>query len=101
MFDATLQVLKITVETVEDGSLQIILFIGFALPVGPGQAMAVPAGVLRIPLNKDAAIEHGNEVLAKANDLPDPPQDSGLVVAQNLQGVDQAAKMDQQMRGQR
>jgi hypothetical protein len=91
MFDATLQILQIVIETTQDGVIQLVLFVGFALPVGNGQAMPVPAGIVRVPLNKAAALKHGQELVDAANDLPDAPKESGIVIASSLNGVDEAA----------
>jgi hypothetical protein len=57
-FDATIRVIEADVEVIEtDGNLyeqQLLLITGALAPVGNNQAIQVPLGVLRIPLDYDS-----------------------------------------------
>ena len=98
MFDSTLQALNVEVVGAED-HVQLVIVIGLVLPVGPGQAVPVPAGVVRVPMSKAAAEARGQDLLDAAADLPDAPKPSGLVVANSLAGVDQAVQQAEQFKG--
>lgn len=58
-FDATIRVIEVEVEVPDapESSLyeqQLLLITGALAPVGPNQAIQVPLGVLRIPLDYDS-----------------------------------------------
>lgn len=96
MFDATLQAISVEVHPQED-HVQVATVVGIAIPVAPGQAMPVPAGIFRVLMGKEAAIRHANELLDAAENLPDPQKPSGIVVANSLAGVDTAVKQQDQL----
>lgn len=98
MFDATLGVLKI--EVLEgDTFVTLVQHIGIGLPVGPDQQMPVHTGTVRVPLSKEAALLHGQQLIDAASRLPETKPASPLVVASSLDGVDKAADIDKKFRG--
>lgn len=106
MFDATIQAAGMEITSGED-HVVLAIIMGLSVPMGQspdGQIMMgqLPAGVIRVALARDPAIEHGSALKEAGEALPEPqPQSqSNLVVAQNLQGVDRAAKLANQFRGQ-
>lgn len=105
MFDITLNAVDLDVGETELGGqpvAQLSFVLGIMLPLasGPGQPpLIAPSGVVRIPLDKEGAINLFREGLEVAENLPDPPKDSGLVLANNLDGVDRVAKAEADLRG--
>jgi len=67
-----------------------------AIPVGPGQAAPFPLGALRFPMNK-ATIESLAEQFAEAAKHMKEP--SKLEIANSLDGVDQATKFSESLKG--
>lgn len=95
MFDVTLQPLRIDIEQASDEHANIVVNMG--LPVSPQQAMGL--GTVRIPVGKQG-IDVVIQQLAEVRDnLKDPAPQSDLIVAQNLDGVQQAADMNAKFRG--
>lgn len=71
----------------EDPVLEVVVPVGFPLPVAGNQAVAAHIGTLRFGLDRDSAIKFFTEGLQQAEDLPPP---SKLEVAASLEGVDKA-----------
>jgi hypothetical protein len=86
-----LQALNVEILEAEN-HLQLAVTLGIVLPVGPGQVVPLPAGIVRVPLSKEAAKTTGQGLLDGAENLPDPPATSDLVIANSLAGVDQAVQ---------
>jgi hypothetical protein len=100
MFDTTIQVLRPDVVVAEDNShLQLVFITGIPLPVGPDQFMPIQTGVYRVPMTKKAAKEIYETLGEAIEQLEDEKPASPLVVANSLQGVEQAAGLDQKLRG--
>lgn len=106
MFDITLQIGHMEIERAED-HIQIRMHPVLLLPVGNGQAMPVPFGVVRVPMALEAATNHANEILAaiegdsEDGEQPKPKaqKPSSLVIANSMQGVDKVAEQDAKFRG--
>lgn len=108
MLDSTLQIMSADVAVSED-HLQLVFTTAFAMPMGmtPNgpQYMPVSDGVYRVPMRKETAIEYANKILTEAGDLPDTPQPpaqkpADILVANNMNDVQNVAKQTQQFRGQ-
>lgn len=101
MFDATIQAASIEIVGGED-HVALALIMGLSIPVGQGPEGVImgllPAGVIRVALGRDAAIEYGGNLKEAGEALPEPKPESDLVVAKSLRGVDRAAKLAEQFR---
>jgi hypothetical protein len=92
MFDTTIQVARMEV-LLENDNLQLVAVLGLVVPIQQGgqiQQALIPAGVIRIPLGREAALETAKVLQENAEKLPKP---SDLVVAQPGD-VDRIAKVD-------
>lgn len=87
--------------------LQLVFTDAIGLPVGMGpqgpQILPVPAGVNRYPMRKETALDFAEKIKETAEKLPDTPipgqQRSDLVIANDMQAIDNVAKQTQQFRG--
>lgn len=103
MFDATLQVIDIQVSVPEpdakvgpDGGVMTMAWIlGLMLPVGPGQAMPLPAGIVRANIGKEQAEKLGEAISKGAKNLKPA---SKLVRATDVKAAEQAAEAVQGFR---
>lgn len=101
-FDATLRALDIQIiePTDEDQhSTQIAVIVGLVLPIaqGPGQPpIPAPLGILRFDVEKEALNALGADAQVVADKLKGR---SNVVLANSLEGVDQAAEFQQGLRG--
>lgn len=83
----------------EDESHLILQFIlGVVIPGPGGQKGILPAGAIKVPIGKDMAIKKAKEMLEAAEALPDPPKESGLIVPQSAEEVEQVAAVDDAIR---
>lgn len=98
MFDATIQVVGLEVLKGDDHAV-LVAVVGLALPTPQGP-MPVPAGNFRVPMSKETAMELAQKLGTVAADLPDTKAASDLIVAGNLDGVDKAARINEQFKGQ-
>jgi hypothetical protein len=98
MQDSTLKVAAMEVVPAED-HIQLVIMTGLDVPVGPGQAMRMIDGVIRVPMGREPAIEHGRALVA-AGEAMEEKKETDLVVANSLAGVEEAAKTAQKFRGQ-
>lgn len=96
MFDATLQAIAVEVVP-EETHVALVIMLGLALPTPDGKVLRVPGGILRLPMSRDAAIKHGTELKDAGESVPEK-KESDLVVANSLQGVDEAARANAQFR---
>jgi hypothetical protein len=92
----------------EDGSpvegpmtLAIALAALFPTPQGP---MPVQMGIIRIPMSPKAARQLGQQLIDGAETMPEPKEDSGLVIASSMADAEavaqQAAKVEK-LKGER
>lgn len=110
MFDATLSVIQTQVETIEPdpeagrlGGIMLLHVIGIAVPVGNGQLAQIPVGIVRVPMDRETAIEQGTALTEAGEALPEPAG-SGLgdfVVASNMTQAEQEARSQEALRGHR
>lgn len=105
MIDAIIQPLQIdlavpTDEQIAEGAnaLQVNITFGAALPFGqPGQPpIALPLGVLRVPIIREQALSLGDKLKEEGERLPKP---SALITANSLEGVDKVANFTDGLRG--
>ncbi len=96
MFDTTLQITGVEIAA-EDGAamLQILVGVGFGLPVGPGQVIPITAGRYRLPFDRDQSIQLSKALAEAADKLKRP---SNLIVADTAT-AERAVSIDQQVRG--
>jgi hypothetical protein len=103
MFDLTLQIGHVEVVP-NDDHIVINMHPVMLLPVGNGQAMPVPCGIVRVPMAKDAAATHAEAILdvveGNEGEAPKPQSKSDLVIANSMQGVDKVADQAKKFRGQ-
>jgi hypothetical protein len=99
MHDTTIQALDIQVVPAED-HIQLVVATGIVLPVGNGQALPLPTGVYRVPMSKIAAQTRGQELIDAAENLPDPPPTSDLIVPGSPAEVQAAAAAHQRINDQ-
>lgn len=98
-FDASIQAFDIQVISVEEESHLILQFIlGVVIPGPGGQKGILPAGAIKVPIGKDMAIKKAKEMLEAAEALPDPPKESGLIIPQSAEEVEQVAAVDDAIR---
>ena len=98
-FDASIQAFDIQVISVEEESHLILQFIlGVVIPGPGGQKGILPAGAIEVPIGKDMAIKKAKEMLEAAEALPDPPKESGLIIPQSAEEVEQVAAVDDAIR---
>lgn len=96
-FDGTVQSIRMDILSETDHViLQFLLAITIPGPKGPQGIL--PAGVLKIPLSREDAIEKAKELLEAAEALPEPKPESDLVVVGNMDQAAQVAEMDKQIR---
>lgn len=99
-FDATIRVGDVSLQLIEDESgksyeAQLILGVMALAPVGPNQAIPVPFGALRVPLDKKstqdliAQLQQADEQLSERVNID---------IAGSMAGVDQAAKLQAGLR---
>jgi hypothetical protein len=100
MFDLSIQIVGIDA-VADDDHVTLLVQPALLLPVGPGQAMPLPIGVVRMPISKDQALAHAEAIKTAAENVDDSKQKakSDLVIANSMQGVDEAARQAQQFRG--
>jgi hypothetical protein len=96
-FEASINVGNIGLDKTDDNK-QLTLHLGIvqALPfAGPdGQPMLAPLGSLSFGLDRETAMEIGQQLQAEGESL-DPP--SKLAVAHSIQDAEQAAKVTEQV----
>jgi hypothetical protein len=99
-FDATIRVGEASVAVLEDPQgkkteAHLILGVLAVAPVGPGQAIPIPLGVLRVPVDKRSITQLRKE-LEQAEEQMEERSD--IQIATSLDGVDQAAQKVQNLR---
>lgn len=104
-FDASIQAFDIQVIPVEEESHLILQFLlGLVVPGPQGQKGILPAGAIKVPVGRDMAIQKAKEILEAAEALPEPKQDSGLIISGDVEGAQrvaqQAAEMDKALHGE-
>ena len=98
-FDASIQAFDVQVIPVEDEHHLILQFIlGVVIPGPGGQKGILPAGAIKVPIGKEMAINKAKEMLEIAEALPDPPKESGLIIPQSAEEVEQVAQVDTAIR---
>jgi hypothetical protein len=99
-FDTTLRVGEASLQPIEDENgnvyeAQLVLGTITLLPVGPGQAVPMPIGAYRVPLNRDAIkalYEQFGQALEVIKERPN------IAIAGSMDGVEQAAQAQQGLR---
>lgn len=100
MFDVKLQAFSFDVTVDEEqGQLEIVSTVGFLMPVSPTQLAPIAIGVVRQPIAKETALQYSDELREAAEKCPDPPKQSNIEVASSLQGVEEAMKVEKNLRG--
>lgn len=100
MFDVKLQAFQFDIAVDEaQGLVEIVSTVGFLLPVGPNQMAPIAIGVVRQPMAKDTALQYADELRKAGEACPDPPKQSNIEVATSLQGVEEAMKVEKNLRG--
>lgn len=100
-FDAKIRVAEVGIqlnrESEDELALEAEMILGVmaVAPVGPGQAIPVPLGTLRVPLDKNSVVSLGEQFTKAAEQMKEP---SKLEVASSLEGVEQAAKITEGLR---
>lgn len=100
-FDATLRVGEASVQLQKENDdapayeAQLVLGLLALAPVAPDQALPIPLGTLRCPLNLDA-IESLIDSLSRARDQMS--RKPNIAIASSLEGVDRAAEFQQGLR---
>lgn len=97
MFDITLQVVGIEIVKVDD-HLELHFIVALAIPNGPGQIAHLPAGIVRIGVSRDTAIEKGQELVTEGEALP-KKTDIQIATSLNEDEVKKAADFEQSLRG--
>lgn len=103
MFDLTLQPIGFNAE-VRDEVLVVSIGVGMTLPISPGPdqpPIVAPTGQVQFPMNKQSAEMLALSITKAVEQMPDPKHESDLVVANSLSGVEQAAKLAQNLKGDR
>lgn len=92
-FDTTINPLQFNIAVSEtDGHLEFVIVTGTLLPVPQGM-LPLPIGVYRVPFPTKASAEEFYEQLGKAlEEVPEDKKDSGLVIANNVNQVNQMAE---------
>lgn len=99
MFDATLSVADMKIG-VEEGAnhLEIMVTLGIGIPTPQG-IMPLPAGVLRIPLDRNQSEQLSKALAEASTQLAEPAKQSDIIIAGNMAQADRAAKINQSVRG--
>lgn len=71
---------------------------GLVVPGPGGQKGILPAGVIKVPIGRDMAINKAKALLEAAESLPEPKPESDLIVAGNMNQAKQVADMDEAIR---
>lgn len=90
IYDTTFQTLDLQVAQT-DSALQLIIAVGSVIPTPQGPA-PLPAGVHRYHVSKEVALNYAQQIITAAEQLPDTPKPSDLIIAGNLGDVDKAAQ---------
>lgn len=99
MFNVDFQVINVGIVE-RDNGLELQLTVGLAVPQGPNEPPAfLPAGMVRVPLGKEASIQTGETLIEKANALPEPPKESSIIIPESPADVDRAAKIVEDVKG--
>lgn len=98
MFDLRLQIIGAEAVPFDEGvDLIVAPALVLATPNGP---MPLQLGLIHSPISKDTATELIKKLQAAIDgEEYEPPQPSDLVVAKSLAGVEDVAKMEQQIKG--
>lgn len=82
-----------------------IFGLALMLPVsggaGPGNVLPLPLGTVRVPYSKEETQALIEKLQQAVEQIPDPePEDKqgDILIAQSLRGVEEAAKLNQQMK---
>ena len=106
MIDGKLQIIGADTALGED-HMELVFITGIAIPVGMGpsgpQFVPIQDGVYRVPMRKETAIDFANKILETADELPDTEQQksSDILVASNMNDVQNVARQAQQFRDPR
>lgn len=96
MFDTTLQITGVEIAAEDNASvLQILVGVGFGLPVGPNQVIPITAGRYRLPFDRDQALQLSKALAEAADKLKRP---SNLIVA-DAATAERTANLDRDVRG--
>lgn len=105
-FDATVQPIGIDLsvpseEQIKEGAnaLQVNVTLGQVLPFspGPGQPpLVIPSGVIRFPVGREQALNLAEKLQEEGEKLP---KQSSIITANSLEGIDQAADFQKNLRG--
>lgn len=97
IFDTTIKLADLGVAGHEDHvELQYVL--GLLTPISPTQAINIPAGMIRVPMDRKTALAHAALIIEEAEKIEETPEPSGLVIADNLNGIDEAQAFEESLR---
>jgi hypothetical protein len=99
-FEATIRVGEASVAPIPDPDgksydAHLILGIMAVAPVGPGQALPIPLGILRVPLDKNALNSMAKEFTEVASKLDER---SDIAIATDLSSVERIAEQQAGLR---
>lgn len=100
-FDATIRVGEASVQVLEDEQgrsfeAHLILGVLAVAPVGPGQAIPIPLGILRIPLDKNSTHQLSKSLQEAEEKLQERPN---IVLPGAPGSVEAEAKMHRDLTG--
>lgn len=103
MFDSTLSVVNTNV-LVDEGAdhAELIYVIGMMLPLQmqPGAPpLIAQAGVIRVPMNKAALLDHAEKMVEAAEKLPDERPPSSIILPTGPDDAERVAREMKQLRG--
>ena len=100
MFELKIQIIGADALEISEDGIELITAPALLLAGPQGQAMPLQMGLIRTPMSKEAAQELIDKIQAAIDGVEyEPKKDSGLVVAQSLAGVEQAANLDKKLKG--
>jgi hypothetical protein len=99
-FEATIRVGEASIEAIQspDGKTydaHLILGVMAVAPVAPGQALPIPLGIVRVPLDKNALQSLAKEFTETADKLDER---SDLAIASDLSSVERIAEQQAGLR---
>lgn len=99
MFNVQVQAFEFGVNAdPESGVMELTSTVGFLFPAGPNQMAPIAIGMIRTPIDRDAALSYAQEITKAAEDMPAPKR-SDIAVASSMAGVEEAMKASRKLKG--
>lgn len=100
-FETTLNIGSLGVQPLEDENgksteAHLVMGVVSYIPTGPGQAVPLPLGLIRVPVDRNA-LKGFHEEIGRALEVVE--ERSQVQVASSLDGVDKAAQFQANLRG--